>query len=108
MSNMSERNQRGVLWLAPLLGDDPARDGNRTPATNPKGANYGLVVSYADKHQGTYMVRNKAGAQWLVAKGADAILDIITRPADRIATEPRDERIIAAVKGFIKRNERQD
>jgi hypothetical protein len=108
MSKMSTKNRAGKLWLSPLLEDDPAHDSPPVRTTDHQSAHYGLVATCADKLQGTYMVRNKTGAQWLVAKGVDDIFDIIVRPTDRVSTEPLDERIITAVKAYITRNERQE
>lgn len=103
---MTKRNRPGSLWLSPLLGDDPSQESPLLPGTDHNSANFGLTTTCADAEQGTYMVRNQTGAQWLVAKGVDNEFDIIIRPQDRVAHEPPDERIIASVKGYIKRNER--
>ena len=71
----------------------------------PKSALGGLIASCADALQGTYLVQTLYGAQWLVAQGADGILDIIDRPNDNLDDVPSDGRIIAAVKTYKKRNE---
>lgn len=105
---MSKGNRRGSLWLSPLLGDDPSQERSLQPSPDHSSANFGLTTTCADATQGTYMVRNQTGAQWLVARGADGLFDIITRPVDRLAHEPPDERIIASVKAYATRNERQD
>jgi hypothetical protein len=103
---MTKRNRRGSLWLSPLLGDDPSQDSPHLPVDDYSSASFGLTTTCADALQGTYMVRNQTGAQWLIARGADGLLDIITRPQDRVDYEPADERILASVKAFITRNER--
>lgn len=71
----------------------------------PKSALSGLIASCADALQGTYLVQTLYGAQWLVAQGADGILDIIDRPTDNLDDVPSDGLIIAAVKTYKKRNE---
>lgn len=102
---MPKRSRLGSLWLSPLLGDDPSQENPLLPAEDPTSANFGLITTCADAEQGTYMVRNQTGAQWLVAKGVDNEFDIIIRPQDRVAHEPPDKQIIASVKGYITRNE---
>ncbi len=102
---MSKRNRSGNLWLSPLLEDDPSRDGPNIPNTEHRSAHHGLVATCEDTLQGTYMVEASSGAHWLVAKGADDNFDIVSRP-DQTTGGPGDSRIIAAVKVYIKRNER--
>lgn len=75
---------------------------------NSRSANFGLLATCTDVHQGTYLVSNDEGNEWLIAQGADGVFDIVSKPPDRGERLPTDNRIIAAVKGYIKRNARQD
>lgn len=102
---MSRLNLNGNLWLSPLLEDDPSRDGPSIPGAEHRSAHHGLIATCEDALQGTYMVEASSGAHWLVAKGADDNFDIISRP-DQTTGGPSDDRIISAVKVYIKRNER--
>jgi hypothetical protein len=72
----------------------------------PRSAHHGLIASAADIEQGVYLVENRHGGQWLVARGVDGNFDIIESAPDRTTPEPSTRRIIAAVRIYLKRNQR--
>ncbi len=96
--------RRPRKWLETPSEVSQANITKEIPRRN-RSAHHGLVASCEDALQGTYRVETTAGAQWLIAQGADGIFDIIDRP-DRIEKGPSDSKILAAVKVYIKRNER--
>ncbi len=102
---MSKRTRGQRIWLETPA--DPHHDVTIGQSTsNPKSAHYGIVVTCTDERQGTYTAHTKEGLEWLVVRGSDDVFDIIDSPTERGAHCPKNSRIIAAVKVFIKRNER--
>jgi len=103
---MTTRKKGEHIWLETPPDVQTATPLGEIPR-NHRSAHYGLVVTCTNIHQGTYTVCNVEGAQWLVARGVDGVFDIIDKPLDSIAQAPHDNRIITAVKVYIKRNGRR-
>jgi len=105
MSRMKKRKRGERIWTDSV---DDIHDTSAlalpTPIKVAPRTHYGLEVNCLDKNQGLYQVV-KDGNGWLVARGVDGEFDIIEEPLDIVSSTPNRNRVITAVKVFVRRNE---
>lgn len=100
---MTKRTRGQRIWLEAPLDSHPIETPSSREQT-PAVRRHGLHVTCEDEHQGTYRVYSGTGNEWLVARGADEIFEVIGTGHEQAPSALQTNRAINAVKAWIQKN----